>query len=101
MMNNIQQNRLYFVSLKEIRRIRKQVSSAFLLCEILADIFRLNTLYMVMKAGSGHLGSSFSSTDIITWLWTQEMKNPNDKKRKIPTFIFLPRVMMCQRSIPF
>lgn len=44
---------------------------------LLADCFRLNTLYMVMQAGSGHLGSSFSSMDIFTWLWAYQMENPN------------------------
>lgn len=44
---------------------------------VLADLCRLNTLYMIMRAGSGHIGSSFSSTDLITWLWTQELKDAN------------------------
>ena len=30
-----------------------------------------------MQAGSGHIGSSFSSTDIITWLWTEHLHDPN------------------------
>ena len=32
---------------------------------------------MIMQAGSGHIGSSFSSTDIITWLWTEDLHDPN------------------------
>jgi transketolase len=35
---------------------------------LVADACRLNTLYMVARAGSGHLGSSFSSLDVATWL---------------------------------
>ena len=38
---------------------------------------RINTLFMIMQAGSGHIGSSFSSTDIITWLWTEALHDPN------------------------
>ncbi|MBP3128254.1 transketolase [Thalassospira sp. ER-Se-21-Dark] len=34
---------------------------------------RLNTLYMIARAGSGHIGSSFSSLDIISWLYLNEM----------------------------
>ena len=30
-----------------------------------------------MNAGSGHIGSSFSSTDLITWLWTEELRDAN------------------------
>ena len=44
---------------------------------LLADVCRLNTLYMIMQAGSGHIGSSFSSTDLITWLWTEELAETN------------------------
>ena len=44
---------------------------------VLADLCRINTLYMIMQAGSGHIGSSFSSTDLITWLWTEELRDPN------------------------
>jgi transketolase len=34
-----------------------------------ADLARINTLSMVMQAGSGHLGSSFSSLDVVSWLY--------------------------------
>src|SRR5436190_15288903 len=44
---------------------------------LVADLCRLNTLYMIMQAGSGHIGSSFSSTDLITWLWTEALVDPN------------------------
>src|SRR3954466_7568962 len=44
---------------------------------LLADVCRLNTLYMIMQAGSGHIGSSFSSMDLITWLWTEELAGTN------------------------
>jgi transketolase len=35
---------------------------------VFADICRLNALYMVARAASGHLGSSFSSLDIVSFL---------------------------------
>ncbi len=40
---------------------------------LFADACRLNVLYMIAKAGSGHLGSSFSSLDIVTWLHLEEL----------------------------
>ena len=45
--------------------------------EALAAIARINTLYMVARAGSGHLGSSFSSLDIVSWLYLEEL-GPED-----------------------
>lgn len=73
---------LNFVSLEEVQRIKKSIKDPFGKAAILADIFRINTLYMITKAGSGHIGSSFSSIDIVTWLWTQEMINPNETVKK-------------------
>jgi len=41
---------------------------------LFADLARYNTLYMIAKAGSGHLGSSFSSMDIVTWIYLNILK---------------------------
>ena len=73
-------NSLFRVPLHEIGRVRNSVSDAFLRAEILADIFRINALYMIRYTGSGHPGSTFSCIDIATWLWTEEMTNPNEEK---------------------
>ena len=48
--------------------------------ELLADLCRLNALYMIMAAGSGHIGSSFSSLDLISWLWTAWLDDPNGSR---------------------
>lgn len=41
--------------------------------QLFADMCRYNTLVAVKKAGSGHLGSSLSAMDIITYLYLNEM----------------------------
>ena len=69
---------LYYVAPKEIWKVREKVSDSFLRSKILADVFRLNALYMIRYTGSGHPGSSLSAIDIMTWLWTEEMENPNE-----------------------
>ena len=46
--------------------------------KIFAALARFNTLYMISRAGSGHIGGSFSSIDIISWLYLNEI-NVNDK----------------------
>src|SRR5262245_47018868 len=68
---------LHYVPLDTIKRVRWAVADPIARAAIVADICRINTLYMIMRAGSGHIGSSFSSTDLITWLWTQELHDPN------------------------
>jgi len=40
---------------------------------LLADMCRANALVSVKRAGSGHLGSSLSSLDIVTFLYYREM----------------------------
>ncbi len=39
----------------------------------LADMCRANALAAVKRAGSGHLGSSFSAMDLVVWLYYREM----------------------------
>jgi transketolase N-terminal domain/subunit len=68
---------LRFAPFEEIHRVRGSIADPLARAAITGDICRLNTLYMIMNAGSGHIGSSFSSTDIITWLWTEELRDPN------------------------
>src|SRR6266508_2799473 len=68
---------LTFVPLETITRVRGALADPVARAAVLADICRINTLYMIMNAGSGHIGSSFSSMDVITWLWTEELSRPN------------------------
>jgi transketolase len=68
---------LSFVSREVFRAVRAGVSDPIARAELVSDLCRINTLFMIMQAGSGHIGSSFSSTDIITWLWTEDLHDPN------------------------
>jgi len=68
---------LSFVPLAAFQAIRGGITDPIARAEVLADLCRINTLFMIMQAGSGHIGSSFSSTDIITWLWTEVLNDPN------------------------
>src|SRR5262245_58260925 len=78
---------LSYVPIAAIRRVLADNSrDSIARAEILADLCRLNTLYMIMQAGSGHIGSSFSSTDIITWLWTVELADPNSGRADADTY---------------
>lgn len=73
-----EKGKLYFVSLNEIKEIRRWVDEdPARRMRVLADVFRINTLSMIKEAGSGHIGTSFSAMDIVTWLWAKEMNSPN------------------------
>lgn len=68
---------LSFVPIEEISRIKNLPADPALLTELFSTVCRINTLYMVAKAGSGHIGTSFSAMDILSWLHLQEMQ-PED-----------------------
>jgi transketolase len=59
---------LHYVPEAELRRIRALDAESAARAAAFADACRLNVLYMVMRAGSGHLGTSFSCIDMLAWL---------------------------------
>ena len=69
---------LSFVSREVFRAVRNGVTDPIARAELVSDLCRINTLFMIMQAGSGHIGSSFSSTDIITWLWTRSEEHTSE-----------------------
>src|SRR5215510_6249454 len=68
---------LVYATPETIAAVRSATSDPIERAALLADVCRLNCLYMIMRAGSGHIGSSFSAMDLITWLWTEELVEPN------------------------
>jgi transketolase len=68
---------LPYVPLEAIRRVRRGIVDPVDRAYVLADICRVNSLYMIMNAGSGHIGTSFSALDMLAWLWTEDLANPN------------------------
>lgn len=65
---------LYYVPYAEFERVRSPAIPRERRAALFADMCRLNALYMIARAGSGHIGSSFSSLDIISWLLLEEMQ---------------------------
>jgi len=64
---------LSFVPKSELDRIRAADLAADDLLGILADACRLNALVAVKRAGSGHLGSTFSAMDVVAFLLFEEL----------------------------
>jgi len=59
---------LRYVPLEECRRIAALDGDRFERAAAFSDACRLNALYMIERAGSGHPGTTFSSIDIVSWL---------------------------------
>ncbi len=64
---------LAFISKASTDAIRSADSDLDALLALLADVCRLNALVAVKRAGSGHLGSSFSALDLVTHLLYSEL----------------------------
>lgn len=65
--------KILLIPAEEFRRVRAVAIDKYDKLALLADMCRANTLATVKRAGSGHLGSSFSSLDIVTMLYYSEM----------------------------
>jgi transketolase len=65
--------KLFLIPSREFNRVRKAPVDELAKLELLSNMCRANTLMCVKRAGSGHLGSSFSSLDIVSWLYFAEM----------------------------
>lgn len=65
--------KISLIPAEEFHRIINTVNDKYQKLALTADMCRANTLATVKRAGSGHLGSSFSAMDIITLLFYSEM----------------------------
>ncbi len=61
------------IPVEEFQRINKQPLARQDRLQLIADMCRANALATVKRAGSGHLGSSLSSLDLVTQLYLEEM----------------------------
>ena len=66
---------LHYVPLKEFERLRRLPMKPTDRAALFATCCRINALYMIAQAGSGHIGSSFSSLDIVSWLYLNELQS--------------------------
>lgn len=41
---------------------------------VFASLCRINAFYMIARAGSGHIGTTFSALDIMSWLFLHELR---------------------------
>lgn len=64
---------LKFIPESEFKRINKLQVDENIKLSIIANMCRANALMAVKKAGSGHIGSSFSAMDIVVFLYYKWM----------------------------
>ena len=60
--------KIFFIKNKQIEKIVNSKLNDYSKAEILSSICRLNTLSIIKRAGSGHIGTSFSAMEIFVWI---------------------------------
>jgi transketolase len=66
---------LRFVPVDEFNRLRQADVAPVVRARAFAALARINTLYMIAGAWSGHIGTSFSSLEIMSWLFLNELRD--------------------------
>lgn len=77
---------LHYVPVSEFRRVLNAGGPARARAEAFASLARINTLYMIEGAWSGHIGTSFSSLDIMSWLFLNEIRDLDKGPRACDIF---------------
>ena len=66
---------LHYVPVAEFQRLLAAKVPAVARARAFAALARINTLYMIAGAWSGHIGTSFSSLEIMSWLFLNELRD--------------------------
>ena len=65
---------LYYYKEDQFKKIEKLKLSWISKKQIISNMLRTNILYMIQKSGSGHIGTSFSSVDLINFIYSEFLK---------------------------
>jgi transketolase len=80
---------IFFIPFREIAKITNSKINDYVKAELLALISRLNTVAIIKKAGSGHIGTCLSAIDIFVWVKFFQFKiNNRDINKKFRNIFF-------------
>jgi transketolase len=74
-LEQVTSDELVYVPVAEFERLLAARLPAVAQAEGFAALARINTLYMIARAWSGHIGTSFSSLEIMSWLFLNEIRD--------------------------
>ena len=80
--------KLLFIKNSEFKKVLRLKINKYTKAEIFAAICRLNTLSSIMKAGSGHIGTSFSAMDLFVWIKVFKFQTPKKLIKNLNRNIF-------------
>tara|TARA_B110000444_G_scaffold261021_1_gene310540 strand:+ start:4859 stop:6811 length:1953 start_codon:yes stop_codon:yes gene_type:complete len=79
---------LQYVPYNEFQRVLESNCPEVEKTALFAALCRINTLYMVARCGSGHLGSSFSSMEIMSYLHLIKLRVNKDDETAFASDLF-------------
>ena len=65
---------LQYVPVSEFERVRTAAGTPVARARAFAALARINALSMIAGAWSGHIGTSFSCLEIVSWLYLNELQ---------------------------
>ncbi len=74
-LDQVASDELVCVPVSEFERVLEAGLPARTRTELFAALARINVLYMIARAWSGHIGTSFSSIEIMSWLFLNEIRD--------------------------
>jgi transketolase len=74
-LDQVTSDELVRVPVSEFRRLLDAGRPAPQAAAAFAALARVNVLYMIARAWSGHVGTSFSSLDVMSWLFLNEIRD--------------------------
>src|SRR5687767_2801422 len=74
-LDQVSSDEVVCVPVSEFQRLRAATLPAVVRAETFAALARVNVLYMIARAWSGHIGTSFSSLEIMSWLFLNEIRD--------------------------
>jgi transketolase len=74
-LEQVSSDELVYVPGVEFRRLLNARLAPAAAAGTFAALARVNTLYMIARAWSGHIGTSFSSLEIMSWLFLNEIRD--------------------------
>jgi len=74
-LDQVASDELVCIPASEFRRVLDRKMPARARAELFAALARINVFYMIARAWSGHIGTSFSSLEIMSWLFLNEIRD--------------------------
>jgi transketolase len=74
-LDQVTSDKLVYVPTSEFQRVCEANLPATEKATVFAALARINALYMIARAWSGHIGTTFSSLEIMSWLFLNEIRN--------------------------